>query len=275
MYAKTYLSRSQSRVAQSLDIPVGDPFGGPAYGEKRDIGTAISVGVPIVTSLLSSDAQSSAAQSAADTSAGASRYAADVQKQIFDLTRSDQAPWREAGVNALAQLRQGTGAGGEYLRPFSMSDYQSDPGYQFRLSEGMKALDRSAAARGGLLSGAQLKGIQRFGQGLASEEYQNAFNRYQTNQSNSFNRLAAMSGLGQTANNSLQSAGQNYAGNVGNIAMGAAGNQGTAQLIGGQARASAYGGIGNALARGLGGAAGTPPYMPSYSGYSFDPFGPA
>jgi hypothetical protein len=54
---------------------------------------------------------------------------------------------------------------------------ESDPGYQFRLSEGLKALDRQAAARGGLISGSALKASQRYGQDMASQEYGAAYGR--------------------------------------------------------------------------------------------------
>lgn len=136
---------------------------------------------------------------------------------------------------------------GSLMQDFGMKDFQADPGYAFRLSEGMKALDRSAAARGGLLSGATLKGAERYGQDMASQEYQNAFNRYQTNQANKYNRLSNIAGLGQTANNALQSAGSNYASNSGNLAMTNAANQGNALLAAGNARSSAYQGLGNAI----------------------------
>lgn len=141
----------------------------------------------------------------------------------------------------------GQGTSGDLIRPFGMSDYQEDPGYQFRLSEGLKALDKSAAARGGLLSGGALKGISRYGQDMASQEYQNAYNRYTTNQTNQYNRLASAAGLGQTANNALAQSGQNYANQAGQIGMQSAANQGNAALAAGQARASSYSGIGNAL----------------------------
>jgi hypothetical protein len=67
------------------------------------------------------------------------------------------------------------------MRNFGASDFQTDPGYNFRLSEGLKALDRQAAARGGMMSGAALKAAGRYGQDVASQEYGNAFNRFQTN----------------------------------------------------------------------------------------------
>jgi len=255
-------TRSNARVL-SAEFPIGDPFGGPAYGERRDLGTIVggvggflvggpagaSIGASIGGSLGAAGAQADAATQAAQTSANASNYAADIQRQIFEQQRTDSAPWRTAGVNALAQLTQGTAPGGEYMRDFGMSDFQQDPGYQFRLSEGLKALDRSSAARGGLLSGGALKGISRYGQDYASNEYGNAFNRFQTNRSNKLQPLQSLAGIGQTATNALGQAGQNYAGNVGNYAMTAGGNAATAQLIGGQGRASAYQGIGNALGR--------------------------
>lgn len=131
---------------------------------------------------------------------------------------------------------------GKYARDFSMADYQADPGYAFRQSEGMKALERSAAARGGLLSGGALKGIQRFGQDLASQEYQNAFNRYQVNRANQLNPLQSLMGSGQSAANTLTGAagqmGQNQAANITNA---------------GAARASGYVGGANALNSALGG----------------------
>ncbi len=105
---------------------------------------------------------------------------------------------------------------------FTMNDFQADPGYQFRLDEGQKALERSAAARGGLMSGATMKALTRYSQGVASDEFQNAYNRFNNDRTNRFNRLASLAGTGQTANNQLAQAGQNYANQVSanNAAMG-------------------------------------------------------
>jgi len=130
---------------------------------------------------------------------------------------------------------------GKYARDFSMQDFQVDPGYAFRVREGMKALDRQAAARGGLISGGALKAAQRYGQDLGSQEYQNAFNRYQVNRANQLNPLQSMAGQGQTSAAQLGNAGQTYAGQAG-AAYGAAG----------QAQASGYMGAANAISGGLG-----------------------
>jgi hypothetical protein len=196
---------------------------------------------------------SSGAKSAASTQAGAANEATALQREQWLAQQQNQAPWLTAGTNALAQLTQGTGAGGNLLKPYaaptspyagsetpftlSAAQLQADPGYAFRLSEGQKALERTAAARGGLISGGALKAATRYGQDMGSQEYgnafsrgsqeyQNAYNRYQTNQnvafnqyqtgqSNQFNRLASMAGLGQTAVSQLGAAGQNYANQAG------------------------------------------------------------
>ena len=148
---------------------------------------------------------------------------------------------------------------GSLARPFSAEQFQADPGYAFRQSEGMKALERSAAARGGLLSGGTLKGIQRFGQDLASQEYGNAFNRYQIERSARLNPLQSLMGSGQSATNVMTGA------------TGQAGQNEAANLYGaGQARASGYVGSANALGGALssiGQAAASYPLLQAQIGY--------
>jgi hypothetical protein len=180
---------------------------------------------------------SQAARSAAKTQSSAANRAADLQQQQFERQVELQEPWRQAGITALNKL---TPLATEYT-PFGMDQFQQDPGYAFRMSEGMKALERSAAARGGLLSGGMLRGAQRYGQDLASQEYMNAFNRYQAERNARLNPLQSLAGVGQTATNQLGQAGQAMASNVGQ-ALGAAA----------QARASGYIGGANALSQGLG-----------------------
>jgi hypothetical protein len=175
-------------------------------------------------------------RSAGKTQAAAANRAADLQQEQFERQVELQAPFREAGVRALPELE----AASRYT-PFGMGQFQQDPGYAFRLSEGQKALDRQAAARGGLISGGALKAAQRFGQEMGSQEYTNAFNRYQTERNARLSPLQSLAGMSQTATNQLGAAGQNYATNAGN-ALGAAG----------QAQASGYMGMANAAAGGLG-----------------------
>jgi hypothetical protein len=175
-------------------------------------------------------------RNAAKTQANAANQAADLQREQFERQNELQAPFREAGVRALGKLE----AASDYT-PFGMDQFQADPGYAFRLSEGQKALDRQAAARGGLISGSALKAAQRYGQEMGSQEYTNAFNRYQTERGARLNPLQSLAGVGQTSVNQLGAAGQNYATNAGN-ARGAAA----------QANASGYIGMANAAAGGLG-----------------------
>ena len=180
---------------------------------------------------------SSASKKAASTQADAANRAADLQMKQFERQVELQEPWRQAGITALNKL---TPLATEYT-PFGMQQFQQDPGYAFRMQEGMKALERSAAARSKLLSGDMLKDAQRYSQDLASQEYMNAFNRYQAERNARLNPLQSLAGIGQTATNQLGQAGQTMAGNVGQ-AMGAAA----------QARASGYVGGANALSQGLG-----------------------
>jgi hypothetical protein len=168
------------------------------------------------------------------------------QKQA-DQARSDIEPWRIAGGNALTRLSAGTAPGGDLMRNFGMSDFEQDPGYQFRLAEGMKGMTNSAAARGGLLSGAALKAAGSYNQGMASQEYGNAFTRFNSNRDGQYNKLASLANVGQVAanqngNNAMQ------LGQSGGAAMGQSGNAISQTQMGvGNARASGYLAQGNAL----------------------------
>jgi hypothetical protein len=103
-----------------------------------------------------------------------------------------------------------------------------------------KALERSAAARGGLLSGGTGKALQRFGQEMGSQEYTNAFNRYQAERQARLSPLQSLTGMGQSTGQQISNAGQTMAAGVGD-AMGSAA----------AARASGYVGTANALTGGL------------------------
>jgi hypothetical protein len=188
--------------------------------------------IPAAAALIGGRQSAKAAQGAADTSAAASDRAAELQREMFERNIELQAPFREAGINALNKL---TPLATEYT-PFGMGQFQADPGYAFRMSEGMKGLDRQAAARGGLISGGALKAAQRYGQEMGSQEYMNAFNRYQTERNARLNPLQSLAGVGQTSANTLGAAGTQFANTMGNIGMNQANVAGNA----GMARASAY-----------------------------------
>ena len=190
--------------------------------------------------------QADAATRAAEAQAGASRYAADLQQQQYRENVQRQQPFYEAGVNALPELVQAS-----RYTPFSMEQFTADPGYGFRLSEGQKALERSAAARGGLISGGALKAATRFGQEMGSQEYTNAFNRYQTEREARLGPLRTLTGMGGTTASNLGAAGQTMASNVGNAAMAGATATGEGYMGAANARASGYMGGYNAINSGL------------------------
>jgi hypothetical protein len=176
------------------------------------------------------------ANRAANAQERAARDAAAAQERMFNRQVELQAPFREAGVNALPELIEAS-----RYTPFSMDQFQQDPGYAFRMREGLKALDRSAAARGGLLSGNQLRGVTQFGQDLASQEYTNAFNRYQAERQARLNPLQSLAGVGQTATNTLSNEAGQYGQAMANNA---------AQM--GNIRASGYMNTANAITGALG-----------------------
>jgi hypothetical protein len=176
----------------------------------------------IGSSLIGADA----AGKAAGEQAGASRYAADVQKQMFDLTNEQQKPYREAGYTALSDI---SGMKPYLTKQFTPEDFAAgiDPGYAFRLSQGREGTNRMANMSGGLISGNALKGQEDYSQGLASTEYGNAFNRFQTQRSNIYNTLASIAGLGGTSLGQTTAAGTTAAGNIGsNIANAGAASAG-------------------------------------------------
>jgi hypothetical protein len=222
---------------------------------------------------------SRAASGAAATQSAAADRAAQLSNEQYQQTRADQAPFRQGGLTAQnrlmtllgiggAQAGGGGGGGamfggmpdlsglapsnglnvdpnspdyGKYARDFGMADYQADPGYQFRLSEGQRALSRGAAGRGGLVSGTSLKAMQDYAQNSASNEYANAFNRYQTNRSNQLNPLQSLMGAGQSSTNFLGQAGAQNASTMGNYLTGGAAAQAAGQV-----------GSANAITSGLG-----------------------
>lgn len=225
-------------LGRLLGGAAGFMLGGPA-------GAAVGMSLGGAAEEAMGGGATGAAKEAAQTQAAASDRAAQLQREMFERQVELQEPFRQAGITALNKL---VPLATEYT-PFGMQQFQADPGYGFRMSEGMKALERSAAARGGLLSGAAMKGIQRFGQDLASQEYQNAFNRYRQEREARLNPLQSLAGVGQTTANVLGTAGQQYGTNVGNLYTQQGETAANALLAAQQARGSAYGQVGSALGR--------------------------
>lgn len=129
---------------------------------------------------------------------------------------------------------------GSLLKNFTGEDLQNEPGYQFGLAEGQKALDNSAARNGSLFSGAALKAAARYGNDYASTKYNDAYNRDAQNKSRTYSFLSGASSQGQNAAAGVSNAAQNYSNTVGNN-LTAQGNASAASTIG----------LGNALTSGL------------------------
>ena len=212
------------------------------------------------------------ARRAARAQTQAAQAAEQTQREMFERQIALQEPFRQAGMTAQQQIMQLLGIGGDanaadygsMARPFGQQDFEADPGYAFRQAEGMRALERSASARGGLLSGNILRGVQRFGQDLASQEYGNAFNRFQIERAARLNPLQSLMGSGQSAANVMTGAAGQAGMNIGQMQLGA-----------GQARASGYVGSANALAgalQGIGSAAmGFPMYQAQMNYFNRNP----
>jgi hypothetical protein len=145
-------------------------------------------------SLIGGSKQAKASKDAAKEQRKATQATIAAQERALERQIGLQEPFRQTGVNALADY----GTASQYT-PFGMEQFQADPGYSFRMSEGLKALERSAASRGILSSGQTLKDITRFGQDAASQEYQNAFQRYLTERQARLQPLEYRIGLGQNA----------------------------------------------------------------------------
>ena len=216
---------------------------------------AVLGGSQIVSGIIGARAGDKAAR--AQTEAANSQAAA--QRQMFERQIELQEPFRQAGLTGQNRLMQLLGLGGDTTaadygmaaRPFGMEQFENDPGYAFRMSEGMKALERSAAARGGMLSGGALRGITRFGQDLASQEYQNAFNRYQIERQARLNPLQSLMGAGQSATNVMTGAAGTYGQQAGETAATLGNIRASQYMNRANALGGALGGIGTSVMQGM------------------------
>lgn len=178
------------------------------------------------------------ASKAAKAQTNAAQLAANTQLQMYERTRADLAPYRDAGGRALTEL--------EARMPELTSDINLDEelknnstvqqAYDFQRTQGLKAAQNSAAARGLGVSGAALKGASAFATGLAKSTYQDLFNMENTNRTNAYSRLKGLVDTGKDA-----ATGTGTAGSI--AAKGAS----DAQIGAGNAQAAAYNAIGGAV----------------------------
>jgi hypothetical protein len=209
------------------------------------IGSALIGGA---ASVAGANAASEGATKAAQAQVQANRDTIKSQEKIFEQTRADAAPWRDAGIAALKQISDGIANGSFDPSKF---DFEADPGYEFRRAEGEKAIERSQAARGNVLSGAAGKALLRYGQDYASNEYDRAYARAAGAKATNFNVLSSVAGTGQVANQQIAQSRDS----MGNVIANANTNMGNALATGynsaGQYKASMYGNVAGAANTGI------------------------
>lgn len=203
------------------------------------IAAAAVVGGSVISSKASGKAaetQASAAESAseraAQTSLQATRESIAAQEKMYEQGRQDLAPWREAGARGLTDL--------EALMKQGPGEFTKDPGYEFTLSEGTKAIERAASAGGRLASGRTIKESIGYAEGLASTEYDKFLARYYAK----LNPYQTMAGLGQTTAATTAQAGTQTGAGIASSLMSGGSTAANAYYQGGiaagQARASGY-----------------------------------
>jgi hypothetical protein len=166
----------------------------------------------------------------ASKQAQGSEAATNAQEQMFNEQVANERPFMEGGTQDLNELNYlmgtgpKTGAGinpslgayGSLNQPFNTSDWKSlSPAYNFQLQQGAQGTLNSGASGQGALSGAALSGLQAYNQGAANTSFNNAFNMYQTQQSNTYSRLAGIANLGEAAASNQATGGSNYAQGIG------------------------------------------------------------
>ena len=196
------------------------------------------------TTLVSGKMQADAVEDAAAMQVAGGDRALAQQLRMFEMGREDMAPYRETGYTALKDIERLMPMFTQQFGPEQLQQYL-DPSMAFRMKYGTKATERAANVGGGLLSGNTLRSLTEFGQDLASTEYANAFNRAQTEPTNIFNRLHAISGLGQNAVTTGVQAQQAYGNQASNIMTGQAAAQAAGTVGQANAYAGAIGNIGN------------------------------
>lgn len=184
------------------------------------------------------------AKQAAKGQAAAAQRAGDAAKAQALLEQARLDPYSDAGKDAIKQLRELLAPGGGLTLPFN---YEADPGAAFRMQQGLQGVERSAAARGGLLGGGTLKALSRYGSNLASQEYANAFDRWRSQQQDKFNRLSGIAGMGANASGIQGQLGMAGAGAWGQGQIGAANATAAGAVYAGNQYQSAANSIANML----------------------------
>lgn len=188
----------------------------------------------------------SASKKAAETQAAATREAIAQQRAMFDIQNAQQAPYREAGYSALSDI---AGMKPYLTKRFGQEDFLAgiDPSYNFRFQQGNLATTNLRNQAGGLVGGNALQGLTDYGQGAASTEFGNVFNRFQGERTNIYNTLASIAGIGQKAQGQVSDLAQNTAGNIGQATIGIGNAYAGGQVGAANALSGGIQGVGNAF----------------------------
>jgi hypothetical protein len=208
------------------------------------IATGTALALSAGAGLVGAGMQANAAKSAARTQAAAADRAMQQEREMYDIARGDLAPYRELGYTALGDIENRipfftSQFGDEQLRQYL------DPSMDFRRRLGEQTTARMLNVGGGAISGNTLRGLEEFGQNLASTEYGNAFNRFQNERTNIYNTLANIAGMGQQSVNTGVGAGQTFAAQQTGLLTGQAAAQAAGQVGAANAISGGIGNVGN------------------------------
>lgn len=187
--------------------------------------TLVSAGASLVSGFM----QSSAAADAEDAQYEANNRAAAYEKESRDLIRADNMPFLQTGYKANDQLNALMTGGGLTKLP-QFADYKTDPSYAWQQKEAAKAVQGSAAARGGLYSGAAGRALSDRAQGIAASDFGNWWNRQEQGKTNSVNLLNAIRSGGQAAAGQVGAAGQSAANALSSNAIALGNAQGASSI---------------------------------------------
>lgn len=212
----------------------------------------------VAGTVVAADMASNAASDAADVQSAATANAAELerktaqenlalQEKMYQEGVSRQQPYYEAGKSALARLQAGIAPGGEFTQQYG--GIITDPSYQFRLAQGQRALDASAASKGQLFTAGQQQAVQKYGQDLASTEYSAGYNRFIDERQRQLANISSLAGAGSTTATGLASLGQTYANTASTTAQQAATAQSNALTSGAAAQAAGMVGGANAWSK--------------------------
>lgn len=210
--------RDAARQAGNTELAMYDqnredlaPFRESGYGALNELNYGLGLNVPGASTTQSNFDAAAYLQANPDVAAD-STWSQDPYGHYQRYGKNEGRAFTPTAQSSTPTQHGGTF--GDLNRDFTLADFHKDPSYDFRMSEGQNALESSAAARGGLLNGGTIKALTRYGQDFASNEYSNAYNRFNADRTQRFNRLSALAGTGQQATNTTATLGANTANNV-------------------------------------------------------------